>query len=128
MVIKMKFYECPKCGNIVEILDEQTTNLNCCDENMVLMTANIKDAAKEKHNPEIQKNDNIISISVGSIIHPMEENHYIKWIYILTNKRNIRYNLQPGENPSTKLTLEPQETILEVYAYCNNHGLWLNNK
>ena len=114
----MKFYECPKCGNIVEILDEQTANLNCCDENMVLMTANIKDAAKEKHIPEIQKNDNIINISVGNI----------KWIYILTNKRNIRYNLQPGENPSTKLTLEPQETILEVYAYCNNHGLWLNNK
>ena len=44
------------------------------------------DASVEKHVPQIEINGNKVTITVGSVIHPMEEKHYIEFIEIETKK------------------------------------------
>ena len=45
-----------------------------------------------------------------------------------TNKGySIKY-LNPGDEPKCKFDLSDDEELKAVYAYCNLHGLWVNNK
>ena len=46
--------------------------------------ANTTDAAQEKHVPVVTIKDNVVEISVGSVTHPMLDEHYITGIYIET--------------------------------------------
>ena len=54
----------------------------CCGEKMKELAPNTVDAAKEKHLPVIEVKDLLATVSVGSVTHPMQEDHYIKWIII----------------------------------------------
>ena len=40
---------------------------------------------------------------------------------------SIKY-LNPGDEPKCKFDLSDDEELKAVYAYCNLHGLWVNNK
>ena len=53
----------------------------------------------------------------------MTEEHYIKWISVTTTKRVLEYELKPNMKPEVIFNLDDEE-ILEVFAYCNLHGLW----
>lgn len=44
--------------------------------------ANTTDAAQEKHVPVVTIKDNVVEVSVGSVTHPMLDEHYITGIYI----------------------------------------------
>jgi len=93
---------------------------------MILLTPNTEDAALEKHVPVIIKTNSKTTIKVGDISHPMEDNHYIEWIEIITNTQIFRKNLQPTDDPIAQF--ETIDDIIEVRAYCNIHGLWKTNK
>ena len=120
----VKFLKCMQCGKVVEVLEDTNVDTICCGASMVELIPNTVDAASEKHIPLVEQNVNAIKVSVGSILHPMEENHYIKWIYVVTNIRNIRFDLKPGDIPTISFKLNDNEEIMETYAYCNLHGLW----
>lgn len=95
----------------------------CCGEEMEELVANTVDAAKEKHVPSVTIEDNIVRVEVGEVLHPMEEKHYIMWIYLHTKKGIQRKDLQPGQEPKAVFALEDDE-VIAVYEYCNLHGLW----
>ena len=97
--------------------------LCCCKQPMRVVEANTTDAAAEKHVPEVSVKDNILYAQVGSVAHPMEEDHYIQWIYVVTEEGVIARCLKPGEAPEAAIELGSQ-TPLSVYEYCNKHGLW----
>ena len=118
-----KFYRCKHCGNIVEKIYDSGVVPVCCDEEMEELVANTVDASKEKHVPSVSVDGNIVKVQVGEVAHPMEEKHYIMWIYLLTKKGCQRKNLEPGEEPKAVFTLEDDE-LIAVYEYCNLHGLW----
>jgi len=84
---------------------------------------NTVDAASEKHLPVISVVGNTVSIQVGSVEHPMTEQHYIQWIYIETKQGGQRKCLQPGDKPQAVFALD-NDQIISAYAYCNLHGLW----
>ncbi|HZK18857.1 MAG TPA: desulfoferrodoxin [Clostridia bacterium] len=115
-------YKCEKCGNIVEVLHSGFGKLVCCNEPMVLMTENTVDASKEKHVPVIEKQDNKVKISVGSVAHPMEEKHYIEWIELIDGNRSYKRFLQPGDEPVAEFEYTGED--IRARAYCNLHGLW----
>jgi len=87
------------------------------------LKANTSDGATEKHVPVIEKDGDKITVKVGSAIHPMEEDHYIQWITLETDKGIQRKNLNPGQKPEASFTLS-DEKLLAAYEYCNKHGLW----
>ena len=62
-------------------------------------------------------------VNVGSVDHPMEDAHFIQWIYVVTKEGVLARCLKPGEAPHAVITLGGQKP-LEVYEYCNLHGLW----
>lgn len=76
----MKFYKCSHCGNIVAYVQDNGPKVVCCGEEMKEMVANTTDAATEKHVPVVTVDGNQVTVSVGSVTHPMEEKHYIQWI------------------------------------------------
>lgn len=82
------------------------------------------DASKEKHIPQYEINGNVVTVSVGSILHPMIQEHYIEWVVLKTQNSTLIKYLKPNQNPIVKFTLEDGDIIEAVYAYCNLHGLW----
>jgi superoxide reductase len=119
-----EIYRCGFCGNIIEVLHGAGGKLICCEQEMIVLKENTTDAAVEKHVPVIERNSNTVTVRVGSVAHPMDENHYIEFIEIITDSRVYREFLKPGGNPETAFDVEGD--VLNARAYCNLHGLWKN--
>ena len=126
MTQRLELYKCSVCGNLVQVILEGQGELVCCGEPMKLLKPQKDDENKtEKHVPVFIKDESGNEIiAVGSIPHPMEENHYIMFIEAISkdkNKLELRY-LYPGED--AKFLLKDAEAILSALEYCNLHGLW----
>lgn len=118
---EVKFYRCPICGNVIELIDGDSKRITCCGKNMELLVANMVDASVEKHVPVYKKEGEKIVVKVGDVIHPMEEKHYIMWIALVSDNKVTRVDLLPNEAPEAVFDYVEKA---EVYAYCNLHGLW----
>ena len=118
MTEKKEVYKCEICGNIVEVLYEGGGTLVCCGEPMKLMKENGDDSASvEKHVP-IMENE---KVKVGSVEHPMTEEHYIEWIEAESDGGEIsKIFLNPGNKPEVSFSFK----VKSARAYCNLHGLW----
>ncbi|WP_326910496.1 desulfoferrodoxin [Sedimentibacter sp. MB31-C6] len=121
---KTKFVICRTCGNLVEMIEDSGVNMVCCGEEMEELTANTVDAAQEKHVPVVEKEGNKVTVKVGSVTHPMAEEHYIQWIYLVTKQGFQRKCLNPGEEPAATFALVEGDEVVAAYEYCNLHGLW----
>jgi superoxide reductase len=121
-----ELYKCDICGNVIEIVNEGAPALVCCNQSMVKLESKSEDQGQEKHVPVIKDTECCIEIKVGDIEHPMEENHYIKFIEVLTNDNVLRSELVPGDTPSAKFCVDKSD-VIEVREYCTVHGLWKNN-
>lgn len=120
----MKIYRCAHCGNIIFHLHDAGVPVFCCGEKMVLLQAGSVDAATEKHVPAVTLNGNSVHVQVGSVVHPMVEEHYIEWIAVETNRGVSVKWLKAGDAPEADFLLTEGEHPVAVYAYCNLHGLW----
>ena len=118
-----KFYICEKCGNIIEVVNASGVTPHCCGQKMSVLEAGVVEASREKHIPEVEVIDGRVNVTVGSVIHPMAEEHSILWIYLETDKGGQRRDLKPSEEPRAVFALNGEKP-LAVYAYCNLHGLW----
>jgi superoxide reductase len=116
-------YRCEVCGNIVEVLHTGVGELVCCNKGMVLQVEHEEDQGFEKHLPSLSFEGDILRVTIGSTLHPMEAEHYIEWIEYIVNGQVCRKNLKPEDTPEAvfKLIDSPNYT---VRAYCNIHGLW----
>lgn len=119
----MKFYKCAHCGNLVGMIHDAGVPIQCCGETMAQLTANTTEAAHEKHIPVVSIEGNDVVVTIGSVAHPMMEEHYIEWIYVQTANGGQRKALKPGSEPRASFTLK-DDKVTAVYAYCNLHGLW----
>jgi superoxide reductase len=64
-----------------------------------------------------------VKVTVGSVEHPMLEEHSIQWIALAQGDRVEIHHLHPGEKPQTVFA-SVAEGPATVYEYCNLHGLW----
>ena len=87
---KIKYYKCPICGNVIEVVNGDVSRVKCCGSELTELVANTVDAAVEKHVPVYDIDGNEIVVKVGEVIHPMEEKHYITFITMVTDDRVIR--------------------------------------
>lgn len=123
--MKRKFLLCRRCGNLIEMINESGVTPICCGTDMNELTPNSVEATTEKHIPVVEIDGNIAKVTVGSTLHPMEEAHYIEWIYLETSIGIKRVKLNPKEEPIASFALLEEETVISAYAYCNLHGLWI---
>jgi superoxide reductase len=119
-----RFYICEHCGNIVGMIHSSGVPLMCCGQKMKKLEAGVTEASKEKHIPVVNVSGNIVEVTVGSVEHPMTEEHSIMWIYLLTDKGGQRKCLSAGDAPKVSFALADEKPVA-AYAYCNLHGLWM---
>ena len=115
---KLSVFKCVKCGNIVEVMHAGGGTLSCCGEPMKELKENTTDAAQEKHVPVLEGEN----VKVGSVAHPMQDDHYIEWVEVINGDRVCRKFLKPGEAPSAEFGCAKSGSIMR--EYCNKHGLW----
>ena len=115
------FYKCEVCGNLIGLINGNADHIKCCGKEMERLEANSQDAAQEKHVPVYQRDGDEIVVGVGKTSHPMDKDHYIMWIAVVSDNQTTRVRLYPEQDAIARFKYIPQSTI---YAYCNKHGLW----
>ncbi|MBQ7547813.1 MAG: desulfoferrodoxin [Clostridia bacterium] len=120
----MKFYKCAHCGQIVAIVKKTGVPVMCCGQAMEEIVPGSVDAAVEKHVPVIDVQGTQVTVTVGSVEHPMLPEHFIEWIALQTANGNQRKTLKAGDAPQVVFAICEGDTVEAAYAYCNLHGLW----
>ncbi|MCI1821801.1 MAG: desulfoferrodoxin [Megasphaera sp.] len=119
---EVDFYYCEKCGNLVAVIQGSNSQLSCCGQPMKKLVAGAVDAAKEKHIPALTLNNGDLMVTIGSVEHPMTDEHFIQWITLVSGNKIETHKLFPGQAPKT--IFKGVDVSGTVYAYCNLHGLW----
>ena len=122
--MELKFFRCNHCGNIIVKIKDSSVPVVCCGENMQELVPGTTDAAVAKHLHVYETNGSTVSVTVGSVSHPMMPEHFINWVCLQTNKGFQLKYLNPGEEPKAVFALSDGEKVEAVYEYCNLHGLW----
>jgi superoxide reductase len=123
-----KFLECKKCGAFVGVIKEGGCVPSCCGEEMQEVVPFTQGAeGTEKHVPLVHEEEGRVYVQIGSTLHPMEPDHYIDWVYLLTDQGAQRKVLHPGQKPEVVFLIGPEEVVLAVEAHCTKHGLWEAN-
>jgi len=122
MAALLSVFKCEVCGNIVELVHSGGGTLVCCGQPMKLLAENTSEGAKEKHVPVIEKTAEGYRVTVGSVAHPMEADHYIQWIELLADGIAYRAFLKPGDKPEASFCVKAAK--VSAREYCNKHGLW----
>ncbi len=118
----VEFLKCEKCGNVVIRVEKGSCTPSCCGESMVALKPNTVDASKEKHVPAITHQDGKLLVKIGSVPHPMLEEHHISFVVFEApcGTTTVKH-LKVGAAPEAYFLDHEHGT---VYAYCNLHGLW----
>lgn len=123
---KKEIFKCQICGNVVEVLDAGGGELICCGEPMQKMEEKEKEAeGKEKHVPVVEQEGSNVTVKVGDVPHPMEEDHYIQWIELYIGEEFYeRKFLNFEDEPVAHFCVPEASAAIAARAYCNKHGLW----
>ena len=120
----MKFYICEHCGNIITHAKSSGVPVFCCGQKMKEIIPGSVEASVEKHLPVVTVEGNLVTAVVGSVEHPMVEEHFIQWLVLETETGSQLKYLTPGEKPQVEFVLAEGEKPVAVYGWCNLHGLW----
>ena len=118
----MQFYICEHCGNIVTFVKSSGVPVMCCGQKMTELIPGTTDAAVEKHVPVIQAEGAQVTVTVGSVEHPMLPEHYISMIAAVDGDTVTMKFPKPGEKPELKTFCRSEK--VEAYEICNLHGFW----
>ena len=122
--MEQKYFICEHCGNIVTMVQDKGVPVFCCGQKMTPLVPGTVEAAHEKHIPVYTVEGNTVHVKVGSVDHPMLEEHFITWISLQTRQGSQIKYLKPGEAPAADFALTEGDAVEAAYAYCNLHGLW----
>jgi superoxide reductase len=81
--------------------------------------------AQEKHVPVISGDETSTTVTVGSVEHPMTDEHHIIWVELHEGDKVLKkIELQPENPPVAKFEGVPFKEGYKAIAFCNLHGLW----
>lgn len=118
-----KFYKCKECGKIIDIIEDTGVETICCGKPMTVMEPNTVEASTEKHLPVAEIDGDTITVRIGAVEHPMVDEHFIKWISVISANRVQRVYLAPHQKPEAVFHV-PETGEVYIYEFCNIHGLW----
>ncbi|MDD3123835.1 MAG: desulfoferrodoxin family protein [Candidatus Izemoplasmatales bacterium] len=120
----MNIYYCKHCKRICYTYPVDST-LVCCGDEMTLLQPKTMDQGNEKHLPVVERiSENVISVKVGSVTHPMLPEHFIQWIFVEQGDSYQIKTFVPGEEPQATFNVKKDKPI-KVFEFCNLHGLWM---
>lgn len=110
---KMHFYVCPVCGNMITAMTE--TGISCCGKKLQPLQPHKADE-NQKLNVARIENDFYITAN-----HPMEREHYIPFVALLTSDTLMLRKLYPEWELQVRIPIFSHGRLL---WYCNRHGLF----
>lgn len=122
--ITMKFYICPETQTVVEVVAGQPAPLTIDGKPMEELVPNSTDAAVEKHMPVLSVENGVLKVSVGEVEHPSIEKHWIPFVAVKAGDLVLRRSINATEKPVAEFPLGSYKGEVEVYAWCNLHGIW----
>ena len=96
----------------------------CTCQGFSVLDSSTAEGAGEKHLPVVEVEGDKITVSVGSVFHPMTEEHSIGWVFLETKKGGQFVKLSPDSQPVAEFVLAKGDEAVSAYAYCNLHGFW----
>lgn len=118
-----RFYICEYCGNLIGMIHNAGVPIMCCGQKMTKLEPGTVEASAEKHLPVVSVVGDTVTVTVGSVAHPMVSEHSILWVYLQTDRGGHRVKLSAGSEPVAKFVLCDEKPVA-AFAYCNLHGLW----
>jgi len=112
-MLKMKFYVCPVCGNVICSTGEAV--ISCCGITLPPLEA---DVADDDHPFIIEKVEDEYFISIN---HEMSKQHYISFIAAIKHDGCEIVKLYPEGNAQARFKINRTHWL---YFYCNRHGLF----
>ena len=125
MTNRSEVYRCSVCGAVVEVLSGGGGTLHCCGQPMERLEEQVSEAGVEKHLPVVEQVVGGYRVKVGQVPHPMQAEHHIEWIELLTPRGVQHQQLHATGKPEAIFLTA--ESPIAVRAYCNLHGLWRSN-
>lgn len=110
---KMHFYVCPVCGNMINAMTD--TGISCCGKKLQPLQPHKADE-NQKLNVARIENDFYITAN-----HPMEREHYIPFVALLTSDTLMLRKLYPEWELQVRIPIFSHGRLL---WYCNRHGLF----
>ncbi|MGP1577363.1 MAG: desulfoferrodoxin family protein [Treponema sp.] len=97
----------------------------CGDKKITPVKIGSVDAAKEKHIPVISIDGQTVTVTVGSVQHPMTAEHHIAWVCLRTKQGLQIKELPVDGEPVVTFALTEGDTVIEAFELCNLHGVWV---
>ena len=123
MAEKLEVYKCNICGNVVMVMNGGKGELVCCGKPMEKLEEQTADSAVEKHVPVVEEVENGVKVKVGSVPHPMSDEHYISWVQLVKENSFCVKFFNPGEEAEHTFPVK-KDSIKKVREYCTIHKLW----
>ena len=102
--MELKLFVCKHCGNVGGKVVDKGVPVMCCVQRLA-----------------IKRDGDKVTITVGSVVHPMLEEHSITMIAAVSGDTvTVRFP-KPGDEPT--LTVDSKEPVT-AYEICNLHGYW----
>lgn len=113
---KLKFYVCQNCKNVITSMTE--TNITCCGKKLKSLQAQ---KSTELHQLTVEKIENEFFITTQ---HPMEREHYISFVALLSCDSLVLKKLYPEWDLQTRLPILPYG---KLFYYCTQDGLFFQD-
>lgn len=120
---EVKFFYCQDGDKLVYMLNEGTGKMSCCGEPMSLLRPGTIDTMEDKHVPQLSREAGMVHVVIGKEKHPMNEERFISLIAAVQGDKVQFVHLRPGDEPQASFHVE--EGPVQVYGFCNLHGLWM---
>ena len=118
----MKFFKCNNNSVVVPVTNCYTSPDSLDDAQEI--SPNTVEASAEKHTPVVKCSGQTVIVNVGSVAHPMTEEHAITSVILETQNGGQFKYLPSNSEPVVKFDLSSGDKAIAAYAYCNLHGLW----
>ena len=115
----MQFYKNKKDNFFIQLDDDAFDN-----EDFIHVITMNHEGDETKHQPKISHEKKSITVKIGDIMHPMTLEHHISMIFLKTKQGGQYKMLSYLDTPIVTFELSDNDEPLEVYGYCNLHGLW----
>ena len=111
--------------NFVEVVENGAGELTCCGQAMDLMEIQTEGEKAPKHAPVVEIDGDKVTVCVGEVQHPMDDDHYIQFIELTVGDEKYLKQLKPGDEPKATFIVDAADDVV-AKALCNLHGLWSN--
>ena len=111
-ILRLKFYVCPVCGNVITALGEGS--FSCCGTKLPALSAE----KAEENSFEIERPEGDIFLRFN---HPMTKEHYISFAAYVTYNGIVIKKLYPEQEAEVRFSFSGKG---KIFFFCNREGLF----